>query len=99
MVWYTGDDLTTYNQGDKFVPLERFTLPYERSVPVEEEETITQSYGIPNTNAFTNRASSGPTPVFSPYTAQPRGSFVTNRTSFGNTGYIQGTEPEETYMD
>ena len=99
MVWYTGDDLTTYNEGDKFVPLQRFTLPYERSVPVEEEETITQSYGIPNTNAFTNRASSGPTPVFSPYTAQPRGSFVTNRTSFGNTGYIQGTEPEETYMD
>ena len=55
MVWYTGDDLTTYNQGDKFVPLERFTLPYERSAPVEEEEeNVITSYGIPNTNAFVN---------------------------------------------
>ena len=54
MVWYTGDDLTTYNQGDKFVPLERFTLPYERSAPVEEEEKVITSYGIPNTNAFVN---------------------------------------------
>ena len=44
MVWYTGDDLTTYNQGDKFVPLERFTLPYERSAPVEEEEKVITSY-------------------------------------------------------
>ena len=99
MVWYTGNDLTTYNQGDKFVPMERFTLPYERSTaPVEEEEeTITQSYGIPNTNAFTNSASSGRATSFNPYTAQPRGSYVTNRTNYGNTGYIQGTEPEEDY--
>jgi hypothetical protein len=60
MVWYTGDDLTTYNQGDKFVPMQRFTLPYERSVPVEEEEKITaQSYGIPNTNAFINSGGGG----------------------------------------
>jgi len=99
MVWYTGNDLTTYNQGDKFVPMERFTLPYERSTaPVEEEEeTITQSYGIPNTNAFTNSASSGRATSFNPYTAQPSGSYVTNRTNYGNTGYIQGTEPEEDY--
>jgi hypothetical protein len=67
----------------------------------EEKEEVTTSYGIPNTNAFTGSGSGGGGGIggpFDPYTAQPSGSYITNRTNFGNTGYIRGTEPEETYM-
>ena len=102
MVWYTGVDQQRYDAGEKFLPQNRFLLDYTTPTTNVEEE-VTTSYGIPNTNAFINSGGggggSGPTTVFSPYTAQSPGSFVTNRTNFGNTGYIQGTEPEETYMD
>ena len=100
MVWYTGVDQQRYDAGEKFLPQNRFLANYTPPKTNVEEE-VTTSYGIPNTNAFTNAGGggSGPTTMFSPYTAQLPGSFVTNRTNFGNTGYIQGTEPEETYMD
>ena len=100
MVWYTGVDQQRYDAGEKFLPQNRFLLNYT-APNTDVEEEVTTSYGIPNTNAFTNAGGggSGPTTMFSPYTAQLPGSFVTNRTNFGNTGYIQGTEPEETYMD
>ena len=66
-----------------------FQLPTNEVV---EEET--ESFGIPNTNAFTNSGDNNFNPSFSnnPYTAQPSGSFVTNRTSYG--GYLPGTKPE-----
>ena len=68
-----------------------FQIPINTPV-VEEEET--ESFGIPNTNAFTNSGDNNFNPSFSnnPYTAQPSGSFVTNRTSYG--GYLPGTKPE-----
>ena len=51
---------------------------------VEEEEKVTESFGITNTNAFTNSGGDNFNSSFSnnPYVAQPSGSFVTNRTIF-----------------
>ena len=101
--FYTGVDQQRYDAGEKFLPQNRFLLNYTATTPSVEEDQVTTSYGIPNTNAFINSGvgggDSGPTTMFNPYKAQLPGSFVTNRTNFGNTGYIQGTEPEETYMD
>ena len=102
MVWYTGVDQQRYDAGEKFLPQNRFLLDYTAPTTTEEEEEVTTSYGIPNTNAFINAGGGGGdnnVGPFTPYTAQPSGSYITNRTNFGNTGYIQGTEPEETYRD
>ena len=86
------------DRGIKFLPLQKYLQSdYQFNEPVVEEEEITESFGVPNTNAFTN---SGGDNNFNrsfsnnPYTAQPSGSFVTNRTSYGNSGYLPGTEPQ-----
>jgi len=74
-----------------------YQLPTNTPVVVEEE---TESFGIPNTNSFTNSGGDGGDNFnrsFSnnPYTANlNQGQFVTNRTSYGNTGYLPGTEPQ-----
>jgi len=98
--FYTGVDRERYDAGNKFVPMDQFLLDYKTPTTNVEEE-VTTSYGIPNTNAFINSGGGGGGGAgsFDPYTAQPSGSYITNRTNFGNTGYIQGTEPEENYMD
>ena len=90
------------DRGIKFLPKQQYLQsPYQFDEPVVEEE-VTESFGVPNTTAFTN---SGRDNNFNrsfsnnPYTAQPSGSFVTNRTNYGSSGYLSGTEPEETYMD
>ena len=86
------------DRGIKFLPLQKYLQSdYQFNEPVVEEEEVTESFGVPNTNAFTN---SGGNNNFNgsfsnnPYTAQPSGSFVTNRTSYGNSGYLPGTEPQ-----
>ena len=89
-----------YNQKDqdiyktnKFMPQSKFLFDTPTNIPVEEKEKVTESFGIPNTNAFTNSGGGGGNNFSnSPYTAQPSGSFVTNRTSYG--GYLPGTKPE-----
>ena len=89
-----------YNQKDqdiyktnKFMPQSRFLFDTPTNIPVEEKEKVTESFGIPNTNAFTNSGGGGGNNFSnSPYTAQPSGSFVTNRTSYGD--YLPGTRPE-----
>ena len=87
-------------KGIKFLPLQKYLQnPYEFPV---EEETAPVPGGITNTNAFTNSGGNNDfNRSFSnnPYTAQPSGSFVTNRTGYGTSGYLSGTEPEETFMD
>jgi hypothetical protein len=89
----------TEEQLRAFVPRNFFLKePYNVIVP-EGEEEVTTSYGIPNTDAFTNSGDGGGGGTFEPYTAQQSGDFVTNRTNFGNTGYIRGAEPEENYMN
>ena len=95
-------DQEIQDRGIKFLPKQQYLQsPYQFDEPVVEEE-ITETFGVPNTTAFTN---SGRDNNFNrsfsnnPYTAQPSGSFVTNRTNYGSSGYLPGTEPEETYMD
>jgi len=60
MVWYTGVDQQRYDAGEKFLPQNRFLLNYTAPTTTEEEE-VTTSYGIPNTNAFTNAGGGGGT--------------------------------------
>jgi len=55
-----------YNQKDqdiyktnKFMPQSRFLFDTPTDIPVEEKEEETESFGIPNTNAFTNSGGRG----------------------------------------
>ena len=59
MVWYTGVDQQIYQGGDQYVPMEQFRLgPYNQKNLSYESTTQPQSYGITNTNAFTNSGGS-----------------------------------------
>jgi len=91
----------TNEQLRAFIPRTNFLMDKSYSPTVEEDETeVTTSYGIPNTNAFIEgKGGNNNVGPFTPYTAQPSGSFVTNRTSYGSSGYLPGTEPEDTFMD
>jgi len=52
--FYTGVDKSIYQGGDHYVPMEQFRLnPYEKK-NLSYESSQPQSYGITNTNAFTN---------------------------------------------
>jgi len=52
--FYTGVDKSIYQGGDHYVPMEKFRLnPYEQK-NLSYESSQPQSYGITNTNAFTN---------------------------------------------
>ena len=96
-----------YNQGDQniykdfqYVPQEKYRLGFTAPTAAPTAEPV--SGGITNTNAFTNSGGDNDfNRSFSnnPYTAQPSGSFVTNRTGYGTSDYLSGTEPEETFMD
>ena len=101
-LFYTGVDKERYNAGNRFLPMNQYLLNYTSPVTNIEEEQE-NSIGIPNTNSFINFVNSNDrnfnTSNFQPYTAQPSGSFVTNRTNYGSSGYLPGTEPEETFMD
>ena len=49
---YQGQDLANWQAGNKFLPREYYSLkPY--TVPTTEEEQVTETFGIPYTNAFT----------------------------------------------
>jgi hypothetical protein len=52
--FYTGVDQERYDAGEKFLPQNRFLLNYTTPTTNTEEEEVTTSYGIPNTNAFIN---------------------------------------------
>jgi len=54
-LFYNQGDQDIYNSGSKFVPQEKYRLGY--TAPTKEEK-ITETFGIPNTNAFTNSGSS-----------------------------------------
>jgi len=99
---YQGQDLTNYQAGNYYLPQLKYSLPYDAPTAEEDQTATATGSGIPYTKAFTNSGGGdggGGVGPLDPYTAQTSGSYVTNRTNFGNTGYIQGTEPEETYMD
>ena len=99
--FYNQGDKAIYDSGQYYIPQEQYRLNYTAPPIIEEEEQ--ESIGIPNTNSFKNFSNSDnrnfSNNSFQPYTAQPSGSFVTNRTDYGSSGYLPGTEPEETFMD
>jgi len=99
VAFYNQGDQAIYDSGQFFIPQEQYRLSYNAPIIEEEQESI----GIPNTNSFKNFSNSDnrnfSNNSFQPYTAQPSGSFVTNRTDYGISGYIPGTEPEETFID
>tara|TARA_R100000541_G_scaffold6371_1_gene13886 strand:+ start:130 stop:1176 length:1047 start_codon:yes stop_codon:yes gene_type:complete len=94
-----------YNQGDQniykdfqYVPQEKYRLGFTAPVQGGGQDASTPSFGIPATNAFTNSGGDGGNNFNSsfsnnPYTAQPSGSFVTNRVS-DYSDYLPGTRPE-----
>ena len=97
--FYNEQDQNIYDNVSKFMPQSKYlrSAPTFNEPVVEEvEESEAPSFGIPNTNAFTNSGGNNFNRSFShnPYTAQPLDSFVTNRTSYGTTGYLPGTEPQ-----
>ena len=48
-------DQEIQDRGIKFLPKQQYLQsPYQFNEPVVEEEEVTESFGIPNTNAFTN---------------------------------------------
>ena len=64
VAFYNQGDQNIYNSGQHFVPQEQYRLGYTAPTPSVEEQKITQTFGIPNTNAFTNSGGgnySGPT--------------------------------------
>ena len=101
VAFYNQGDKAIYDAGQYFIPQERYRLNYTLPNVIEDEQT--SSMGIPYTSSFTNFSNRDNknfnTGNLQPYTAQPSGSFVTNRTDYGSSGYLPGTEPEETYMD
>ena len=62
-LFYNQGDQAIYNSGMSFVPQEKYRLGYK--APTVNEQKIAQTFGIPNTNAFTNSGGnnsySGPT--------------------------------------
>ena len=57
--FYTGVDQERYDAGNKYLPQDRFLLNYQAPTTNVEEEKVTTSYGIPNTNAFINSGGGG----------------------------------------
>ena len=53
-LFYNQGDQDIYNSGSKFVPQERYRLGYTPPVQGGGQDASTPSFGIPNTNAFTN---------------------------------------------
>ena len=57
--FYTGVDQQRYDAGEKFLPMNKFLASYTPPKTQLEEGVTTQSYGIPNTNAFINSGGGG----------------------------------------
>ena len=59
VAFYNQADQDIYNSGSKFVPQERYRLGYTAPVQGGGQDASTPSFGIPNTNAFTNSGGGG----------------------------------------
>jgi len=92
--FYTVADQNIYNEGTYFKPQEQFTLPYNQ-VSIDDESLV-EPEGILSASVVNNSGGNNFNSSFSndPYTAKPSGSFVTNRTAYGTSGYLPETEPE-----
>ena len=92
--FYNQGDQDIYNSGQHFIPQEDTRLDYKKPLPMSETEQVTQSYGIPYTNAFTGGGDGGGSGGSGAYTGREYNpeSYVTNR-GYLSGDYIQGTEP------
>ena len=59
VAFYNQADQDIYNSGSKFVPQERYRLGYTPPIQGGGQDASTPSFGIPNTNAFTNSGGGG----------------------------------------
>ena len=57
-LFYNQGDQDIYNSGSKFVPQEKYRLGFTAPAQGGGQDASTPSFGIPNTNAFTNSGSS-----------------------------------------
>ena len=57
--WYNQGDQDIYQGGQHFISPEAYRLDYKAPLPTSETETVTQTYGIPYTNAFTGGGGGG----------------------------------------
>jgi len=89
VAFYNQADQDIYNSGSKFVPQERYRLGYTPPVQGGGQDASTPSFGIPNTNAFTN---SGGDNFSSAGNAFGYGSQVepVSYGSYGEPGYMGG---------
>ena len=104
--FYNQADNLLYKQpNSQFITQDRFRGNVAPNPEEIEEEKITETLGIPATKVYQNSGGNGDGGTFNssfsnqPYTAQSPENYVTSRTNFGNTGYLPGAEPEETFRD
>ena len=92
------DNLLYAKPNSQFITQDRFRGNVASNPGEIEEEKITETFGIPATEVYqNNNGGDNFNRSFSnnPYTANlNQGQFVTNRTSYGSTGYLPGTKPE-----
>jgi len=82
VAFYNEEDQEIYKTS-KFMPQSRFLLNGPKILPVVQEEKVTETFGIPNTNAFTNSGNGG-----------ERGSNINNT---GNLGDYKNIDFNERY--
>ena len=84
--------------GYKFISQQKYLQnPFTIPTTTEEEETVTENFGIPYTGAFTQSGGGGGgSGAYTGREYNPE-SYVTNR-GFLSGDYVQGTEPEETKL-
>ena len=86
VAFYNQGDQAIYSGGQHFIPQEKYRLGY--TAPTTEEKQVTQSFGIPYTNAFTGGGGGGTGGNVFGYGSQiePGGSFG----SYGTPNYTGG---------
>ena len=98
VAFYNEADNLLYKQpNSQFITQERFRGDVAPNP--EEIEEVTETFGIPATETFQSMNNGGGGGNFNtgPYKANTN--YVSNRSNYGNYGYLPGAKPEETFMD
>ena len=90
VAFYNQEDQDIYKT-NQFMPQSRFLLNAPK--PVVEEEKVTESFGIPNTNAFNNSGGND----FSVYNPDPNS--IVNRNYQPNYNYRRFSEPDQSMIE
>ena len=100
VAFYNEADNLLYKQpNSQFITQDRFRGDVAPNP--EEIEEVTETFGIPATTVFQNNGGGngggGGNFNTGPYKANTN--YVSNRSNYGNSGYLPGAKPEETFMD